>query len=75
MKLINCQRVAAGVLVMTLGYTLTGCASWSDRERSTAVGAGVGAVSGAILSEGKASGTLVGAAVGGLVGNQLGKKK
>ncbi|MBT1539403.1 hypothetical protein B7R78_0020670 [Ralstonia solanacearum] len=46
----------------------TGCASWTPRQRNTAIGAGVGAVAGAALIGGPGA-TLGGAALGGLVGN------
>ena len=51
------------------------CSSMSERDKSTAVGAGVGAVGGAILTGGSAVGTVGGAAVGGVIGNQVGKDK
>lgn len=54
---------------------LGGCAGMSQRDESTAIGAGVGAVGGAILTGGSAVGTVGGAAVGGLIGNQVGKDK
>lgn len=53
----------------------SGCSSMSERDKSTAVGAGagVGAVGGAILTGGDAVGTVGGAAVGGFIDNQVGK--
>jgi osmotically inducible lipoprotein OsmB len=45
----------------------------SQRDRNTAVGAGVGAVGGAVLTGGSGIGTVGGAAVGGVIGNQIGK--
>lgn len=53
--------------------TLTACSTMTNRERDTAVGAGVGAVGGAILTGGSAVGTLGGAAVGGVIGHEAGK--
>ncbi len=50
-----------------------GCAGMSDRQKDTAVGAGVGAVGGAVLTGGSGIGTVGGAAVGGIIGNQVGK--
>jgi osmotically inducible lipoprotein OsmB len=61
----------AAILILALG----GCAGMSQRDESTAIGAGVGAVGGAILTGGSAVGTVGGAAVGGLIGNQVGKDK
>lgn len=52
-----------------------GCSSMSERDKATAVGAGVGAVGGAVLTGGSAVGTVGGAAVGGVIGNQVGKDK
>jgi osmotically inducible lipoprotein OsmB len=54
---------------------MTGCSNMTQREKSTAVGAGVGAVAGSVLTGGSALGTLGGAAVGGVVGNEVGKDK
>jgi len=54
---------------------LTGCAGMSEREKGTAIGAGVGAVGGAVLTGGSALGTVGGAAVGGIIGNQVKKSK
>lgn len=54
---------------------LTGCAGMSEREKGTAIGAGVGAVGGAVLTGGSALGTAGGAAVGGIIGNQVKKPK
>lgn len=54
-------------------FSLSACAGMTEREKSTAIGAGVGAVGGSILSGGSGIGTVGGAAVGGVVGNQVGK--
>jgi len=64
------SMVAAAVL---LG--LGGCSGMSQRDKSTAVGAGVGAGVGYVVTDGSALGTIGGAAVGGVVGNQVGKNK
>lgn len=53
---------------------LGGCSGMSQRDKNTAIGAGVGAVGGSILTGGSALGTVGGAAVGGVIGNQTGKK-
>ena len=52
---------------------LSGCSGMSQRDKNTAVGAGVGAVGGAVLTGGSGIGTAGGAAVGGVIGNQVGK--
>ena len=62
-------------LSLTGALALGACGSMSQRDKSTAVGAGVGAVGGAVLSGGSALGTVGGAAVGGVIGNQVGKDK
>lgn len=67
------KSIAAGVLAATV--LLGGCAGMSERDKSTAIGAGVGAVGGAVITDGSALGTVGGAAVGGLIGNQVGKDK
>jgi osmotically inducible lipoprotein OsmB len=66
-------KFAGGALAITLMLGLGGCAGMSDRDKSTAIGAGVGAVGGAVLTGGSAVGTIGGAAVGGVIGNQVGK--
>ena len=69
------KSFAVSALVVTVMLGLGGCAGRSDRDKSTAIGAGVGAVGGAVLTGGSAVGTIGGAAVGGVVGNQVGKDK
>lgn len=54
---------------------LSGCSGMSQRDKNTAIGAGVGAVGGSILTGGSAVGTVGGAAVGGVIGNQTSKDK
>lgn len=71
MKTIRTFAVYASVSAVLLG--MVGCAGMTERDKSTAVGAGVGAVGGAILTGGSTIGTVGGAAVGGLIGNQVGK--
>ena len=73
MKTMLKSSVAVAALAGAL--TLGGCGNMSQRDKSTAVGAGVGAVGGAVLSNGSALGTVGGAAVGGVIGNQIGKDK
>lgn len=52
---------------------LGGCADMSQRDKNTAIGAGVGAVGGAVLTGGSAVGTVGGAAVGGVIGHEINK--
>lgn len=69
------NRISVSAVTAAMLLVLGGCAGMSDRDKSTAVGAGVGAVGGAVLTGGSAVGTVGGAAVGGLIGNQVGKDK
>ena len=53
-------------LALAGALALGACSGMSQRDKSTAVGAGVGAVGGAVLTGGSAAGTVGGAAVGGV---------
>ncbi|HFK4648730.1 TPA: osmotically-inducible lipoprotein OsmB [Serratia marcescens] len=67
---MNIKR-AAGVLVVVMAtLSVTACEHMSNRDRNTAIGAGVGAVGGAVLTDGSTLGTLGGAALGGIIGHQ-----
>ncbi|AVJ17695.1 glycine zipper 2TM domain-containing protein [Serratia rhizosphaerae] len=67
---MNIKR-AAGVAVLILStLSVTACGHMSNRDRNTAVGAGVGALGGAVLTDGSTLGTLGGAALGGIIGHQ-----
>ena len=72
MSTLHKNIASALLLVSALG--LGACSSMSQRDKNTAIGAGVGAVGGAVLTGGSALGTVGGAAVGGVIGNQVGKK-
>lgn len=69
------EKFTTGTVIAAALLALGGCAGMSDRDKATAIGAGVGAVGGSVLSGGSALGTVGGAAVGGVVGNQVGKDK
>ena len=73
MKTMHRFTVSMVAVAVLLG--LGGCGGMSQREKSTAVGAGVGAGVGYVVTDGSALGTIGGAAVGGVVGNQVGKDK
>lgn len=76
MKRLNRIRTGAACATMAAFLAgLSGCASMSERDKATAIGAGVGAVGGAVLTDGSALGTVGGAAVGGVIGNRVGKKR
>lgn len=66
--------VSVGIIAAA-ALGLTACSGMTEREKSTAIGAGVGAVGGNILSGGSTAGTVGGAAVGGVLGHEYGKKK
>jgi len=65
------QHTATGILALAAALALGGCSTMSERDKATAIGAGVGAVGGAVLTHGSALGTVGGAAVGGVIGNQV----
>jgi osmotically inducible lipoprotein OsmB len=67
------QRILPALTAVTLLLALGGCAGMTQREKNTAIGAGVGAIGGSVLSGGSGVGTVGGAAVGGVIGNQIGK--
>ncbi len=71
MKLTH--RFSLGVVAVTAILSLGACAGMSDRDKNTAIGAGVGGVAGAVLTGGSAVGTVGGAVVGGVIGNQVDK--
>jgi len=71
----NMQQGTMAILALASALALGGCSSMSERDKATAIGAGVGAVGGAALTGGGALGTVGGAAVGGVIGNQIGKDK
>jgi len=68
-------KTTLGLLALAGAMTLGGCSNMSQRDKNTAIGAGVGAVGGAALTGGSALGTVGGAAVGGVIGNQVDPKK
>ncbi len=74
-KPLSSSRPAALIAALLLAVAATGCSNMSQRDKNTAVGAGVGAAAGAILTGGGTLGTLGGAAVGGVIGNQVNTKK
>lgn len=71
----NMHKATLGVLALAGALAVGGCSNMSQRDKNTAIGAGVGAVGGAALTGGSAVGTVGGAAVGGVIGNQVGKDR
>lgn len=70
-NMITGYRFTYGATAATLLLVLSGCAGMSDRDKNTAIGAGVGAVGGAVITGGSAVGTVGGAAVGGVIGHEI----
>jgi len=73
--MINIENKIGTILVATYLSLLFGCSNMSEKDKSTAIGAGAGAVGGAILTGGSAFGTVGGAAVGGYIGHEINKSK
>jgi osmotically inducible lipoprotein OsmB len=71
----NTNKLLRYCLVILLISNLTGCSGMSNRDKNTAIGAGVGAAAGAVITGGSAIGTVGGAVVGGAIGNQVEKDK
>ena len=67
------QRHAPLVIVTSMLIYLTGCAGMSEREKSTAIGAGAGAIGGSILTGCSAAGAIGGAAIGRVIGHEIKK--
>lgn len=68
---MNTKRLLGALCIALAGASaITGCADMSQRDRNTAIGAGIGAVAGSALGGG-AAGTIGGAAVGGVIGNNV----
>ncbi len=67
------HRIAALAIAAAAATALSGCASMSERQQTTAKGAGIGAVAGAVIGSatgGKAgTGAVVGGALGAIAGN------
>jgi osmotically inducible lipoprotein OsmB len=60
------------VIAVLLGGMLAGCGGMTERERDTAVGAGIGGAVGYGVSGGSGLGTAAGAAAGGVIGHEYG---
>ena len=68
------QRFTTGAITLTIVLSLSACSGMSQRDKNTAIGAGVGGVAGSVLTGGSTTGTVGGAVVGGVIGNQVNKK-
>jgi osmotically inducible lipoprotein OsmB len=69
------RKVSLSALAAVVMLGLGGCSNMSERDKATAIGAGVGAVGGSVLTDGSALGTVGGAAVGGVLGREYDKSK
>lgn len=75
MKQIQATFPTPGAMALSALLGLSACAGMSQRDRDTAIGAGIGGLAGSVLTEGSAIGTVGGAAIGGYIGNQLERNK
>ena len=75
MNTLILKKIAGASAIAALTLALGACSGMTQREKNTAVGAGVGAVGGAALTGGSALGTVGGAAVGGVIGHEVGKDR
>lgn len=69
------RKVSVGALAAAAMLGIGGCSNMSERDKATAIGAGVGAVGGSVLTDGSALGTVGGAAVGGVLGREYEKSR
>jgi osmotically inducible lipoprotein OsmB len=74
MKTIRNRLLIPILAVIGTGFAV-GCENMSQRDKNTAIGAGVGAAAGSVLTDGSAAGTVGGAAVGGVVGHEIDRDK
>lgn len=66
-------RITGAVIFAATTLAMSACSGMTQKEKSTAIGAGVGAIGGSILTGGSTAGTLGGAAVGGVIGHEVKK--
>lgn len=67
------HQFTASAIALTLLLSLSACSGMSQRDRNTAIGAGVGGVAGSVLTDGSTIGTVGGAVAGGVIGSQVDK--
>ena len=65
------RLIAIAIFIAALS---SGCGTWSDAQKGTAIGAGTGAVIGNAVGGG-VLGTVGGAAVGGVIGHEIGEHR
>jgi osmotically inducible lipoprotein OsmB len=73
-QLMNTSTLRNGALALMAGLAFTGCGTWTDAQKGTAIGAGAGAAVGHAVGGG-VLGTVGGAAVGGVIGHEIGENR
>ena len=66
-------QITGAALLAVAALATSACSGMTQKEKNTAIGAGVGAIGGSILTGGSTAGTLGGAAVGGVIGHEVNK--
>ena len=69
------KKIFAGLVIAAMLINITGCGSWSKKERGAVIGAAAGAVIGGVIGDSAgntAVGAIIGAAVGGAAGAYIG---
>ncbi len=69
------KRTIAVMIVALLVVSITGCGSWSKKDKGAVIGAGAGAVIGGVIGDkagNTAVGAILGAAIGGVAGAYIG---
>jgi len=80
------KKVNVGIAMLMISLIITGCGTWSNLGKGTAIGAGAGAAVGAVVGViagkdakaaaiGAAIGGVVGAGTGAIIGNKMDKQK
>jgi len=65
------HKLTASAVTLAVLLSMVACAGMTQREKNTAVGAGVGAVAGSAVTGGSTAGAVGGAAVGGIIGHSV----
>ena len=69
------KRTAMAMAALIAATLIAGCAGMTQREKNTAIGAGVGGLAGNVISGGSALGTAAGAAAGGAIGYNADRRR
>ena len=65
------RKLTASAVTIAVLLSMAACSGMTQREKNTAVGAGVGAVTGSAVTGGSTAGAVGGAAVGGIIGHSV----